>query len=58
MVRGMDLKSVPIVSEIKHMVVNMDVDPRITAVVSIIVVYIPMVYGMLLGQEWTNWIGV
>ena len=44
--------------KIKHMMVDMDFDPRISIVILLVVVDMSLVYNMILGREWTDEIGV
>ena len=53
----MDSKIVVVVGEVKHVVVNVVTDSRISAIISLIVVDMPPTYGMLLGREWIHAIG-
>lgn len=50
----MDSKIVATMGEVKHVVVNVVADSRISIVISLIIVDMPPTYVMLLGREWIH----
>lgn len=50
----MESKYVVTMGEVKNVVVNIAVDPRVSTIISLVIISMPPLYAMLLGWEWIN----